>query len=137
VMKIEKIMRFGLVMAATVGLSVAGQDWYHDRDTRYHGEEWRSQVFAGVRDDLDHVYSAGAASDKEKRRLEKTKEELTALQAKLDQGVFDNGTLNDVIDSMRKSSNDNRLGPRDREVIADDVARLHDYQRNHKHWRNK
>jgi hypothetical protein len=136
-MKIAKITKVGLIMAASVGLSVAGQDWYHDRDARFHDEGWRAQVFAGVRDDLDHIYSAGAASDKERRRLDKTKEELTALQAKLDQGVFDNGTLNDVIDSMRKSANDNRLGPRDREVISDDVSRLHDYQRNHNHWAHR
>jgi hypothetical protein len=104
---------------------------------RYQGEQWHAQVFAQVRDDLDHIYSAGAASDKEKRRLEKTKEELTGLQAKLDQGVFDNGTLNDVIDSLRKSANDNHLGPKDREVIADDGMRLHDYQKNHNKWMHK
>jgi hypothetical protein len=133
-MKMKQIMTAGLVMAVSVGLSAAGQDWYHDRDVRFHGEGWRGQVFAGVREDLDHIYSAGAARDKENRRLDKTKEELTALQSKLDQGVFDNGTLNDVIDSLRKSANDDRLGPRDRAVISDDVARLHDYQRNHNHW---
>ena len=133
-MKLKQLTKVALVMAATAALSVAGQDWYHDRDARFRGEGWRPQVFAGVREDLDHIYSAGAASDKERRRLEKTKEELSALQSKLDQGVFDNGTLNDVIDSMRKSANDNRLGPRDREVISDDVSRLHDYQRNHNHW---
>ncbi len=124
-------------MAFSVGLSVAGQDWYHDRDARFRGNEWRAQVFASVRDDLDHIYSAGAASDKERHRLARTKEELTGLQSKLDQGVFDNGTLNDVIDSLRKSANDNRLGPRDRAVISDDVARLHDYQVNHNHWMHK
>jgi hypothetical protein len=116
---------------------LAGQDWYHDRDARYQGEQWHAQVFAQVRDDLDHIYTAGAASDKERRRLDKTKEELTALQAKLDQGVFDNGTVNDVIDSLRKSANDNRLGPKDREVIADDAMRVHDYQKNHNNWIRK
>lgn len=136
-MKIKQITKLGLVTMVFTGLSVAGQDWYHDRGSRYHDEGWRAQVFAGVRDDLDHIYSAGAAKDKERNRLDKTKEELTALQAKLDQGVFDNGTLNDVIDSLRKSANDNRLGPQDREVIADDAARLHDYQRNHNHWLHK
>jgi hypothetical protein len=136
-MKIKQITKLGLVTMVFTGLSIAGQDWYHDRDSRFHDESWRAQVFAGVRDDLDHIYTAGAASDKERNRLDKTKEELTALQAKLDQGVFDNGTLNDVIDSLRKSANDNRLGPRDREVIADDAARLHDYQRNHNHWLHK
>ncbi len=136
-MKIKLLTKCALVLAASVGLGVAGQDWYHDRDARYHDEGWRPHLFAGVRDDLDHIYTAGAASEKEQRRLDRTKEELTALQSKLDQGVFDNGTLNDVIDSMRKSANDNRLGPQDREVIADDVSRLHDYQRNHNHWIHK
>ncbi len=136
-MKIEKITKVGLALAFSVGLSLAGQDWYHERDARFHGERWHSQIFADVRDDLDHIYTAGAASDKERHRLERTKDELTGLQAKLDQGVFDNGTLNDVIDSLHKSANDDRLGPRDREVIADDLTRLHDYQRNHNHWIHK
>jgi hypothetical protein len=57
------------------------------------------------------------------------------LQAKLDHGQFDNGTLNDVIDSIRKSSNDQRLAPRDRAVLSDDVARLKEYQDNYKHWK--
>ena len=56
------------------------------------------------------------------------------MQADLDQGRFDNGLLNDVIDSLRKSANDQRLSPRDRDVLSDDVNRLHDYQRNHNHW---
>jgi hypothetical protein len=133
-MDIKRITKIALAMAAFAGLCAAGQDWYHDRAGRYRDEGWRPHIFAGVHEDLEHIYSAGAASDKERRRLEKTKEELLALQAKLDQGVFDNGTLNDVIDSLRKSANDDRLGPRDREVLSDDDVRLHDYQRNHNHW---
>jgi hypothetical protein len=57
------------------------------------------------------------------------------MQADLDQGRFDNGILNDVIDSLRKSADDQRLAPRDRAVLSDDVARLHDYQANHNHWK--
>jgi hypothetical protein len=57
------------------------------------------------------------------------------MQADLDQGRFDNGILNDVIDSIRKSSNDQRLAPRDRDVLADDLNRLKDYQDHHDHWR--
>jgi hypothetical protein len=116
----------GLLLATFVTLSGAAQDWYADRDTRYQGEQWRSQVFTQVRTDLDHIWSAQGASEKE---------ELTVLQAKLDRGQFDNGTLNDVIDSIRKSSNDQRLAPRDRAVLTDDLARLKDYQDNYKHWK--
>jgi len=126
----------GLLLAAFVTLSGPAQDWYADRDARYQGEQWRSQVFIQVRSDLDHIWSAPGSSEKENARLDKTKEQLTDLQAKLDQGKFDNDQLNDVIDSIRKSSNDQRLAPRDRAVLTDDLARLKDYQDNYKHWKH-
>ena len=123
----------GLIMTALT-FSAIGQDWYHDREERFRGDEWRPHIFMHVRSDLEHVWSAFQASGKEQRRLERTKEELTKMQADLDQGRFDNGLLNDVIDSMRKSANDQRLQPRDRDVIADDLIRLKDYQDHHDHW---
>jgi uncharacterized coiled-coil DUF342 family protein len=122
-----------LILAFATSIASA-QDWYHDRDSRYQGEQWRAQVFAQVRTDLDHIWSAREASEKENQRLDRTKEELTKMQGDLDQGRFDNGLLNDVIDSIRKSANDQRLAPRDRAVLEDDLNRLHDYQVNHNHW---
>jgi hypothetical protein len=125
----------GFIVAALLIVSAGAQDWYHDRDARYQGEQWRSQLFVQIRTDLDHIWSARGASEKENQRLDRTKEELTKMQADLDQGRFDNGILNDVIDSLRKSADDQRLAPRDRAVLSDDVARLHDYQANHNHWK--
>jgi uncharacterized coiled-coil DUF342 family protein len=122
-----------LILAFAASIASA-QDWYHDRDSRYQGEQWRPQVFAHVRTDLDHIWSAREASEKENQRLDRTKEELAKMQGDLDQGRFDNGLLNDVIDSIRKSANDQRLAPRDRAVLEDDLNRLHDYQVNHNHW---
>jgi hypothetical protein len=129
----KKSMTAVLLLASTMSLANA-QDWYHDREARYQGEQWRPQVFSQVRTDLDHIWSARGASEKENARLDRTKEELTKMQGDLDQGRFDNGILNDVIDSIRKSANDQRLSPRDRDVLNDDLARLHDYQVNHNHW---
>jgi hypothetical protein len=63
--------------------------------------------------------------------LDTTKQELTKMQADLDQGRWDNNILNDVIDSIRKSSNDDRLAQRDRAVLADDLARLKQFQDQH------
>jgi hypothetical protein len=125
-----------LTLAGLLTLSAGAQDWYHDRDARFQGQQWKAQVFTEVRTDLDHVWSARNASEKENVRLEKTKQELTKMQADLDQGRFDNGILNDVIDSIRKSADDQRLAPRDRAVLTDDLARLKDYQDNYKHWKN-
>jgi hypothetical protein len=123
----------GLIMVA-LAFSAFGQDWYHEREERFQGDQWRPHVFIQVRTDLEHVWSVFQASSKEQKRLERTKEELTKMQADLDEGRFDNGVLNDVIDSMRKSANDQRLAPRDREVVADDLMRLKDYQDHHDHW---
>ena len=119
------------VIVAALAFSAAAQDWYHDREERYRGEAWRPHVFLQVRTDLEHVWSAVHAADKERKRLDTTKQELTKMQADFDQGRWDNGILNDVIDSIRKSSNDDRLAPRDRAVLADDVVRLKQFQDQH------
>ncbi len=119
------------VIIAALAFSAAAQDWYHDREERFRGEEWRPHIFMNVRTDLEHIWSAVRASDKERGRLERTKEELTQMQTDLDHGRWDNGILNDVIDSIRKSSNDDRLAQRDRAVLADDVGRLKEFQDQH------
>jgi hypothetical protein len=116
---------------AALAFTAVAQDWYHDREERFRGEAWRARVFVHVRTDLEHIWSAGNAADREHARLDKTKEELTKMQADLDQGRWDNGILNDVIDSIRKSSDDDRLAQRDRAVLADDVARLKEFQDQH------
>ncbi len=119
------------VVVAAMAFSAAAQDWYHDREARFRGEGWRPHIFMNLRTDLEHVWSAVRASDQERRRLERTKEELTQMQADLDHGRWDNGILNDVVDSIRKSSNDDRLAKRDRAVLADDLGRLKEFQDQH------
>lgn len=121
-------------MMAALAVSAIAQDWYHDREERFRGEGWRPKVFLHVRTDLEHIWGVNRASDTERKRIERTKEELTKMQADLDRRRWDNGLLNDTIDSLRKSSNDDRLPRRDRDVLADDVNRLKDYQDHHNQW---
>ena len=127
----SRLLTAGVMMTA-LAFSVVAQDWYHDREERFRGEQWRSHLFAHVRTDLEHVWS-GRASDKERARLQRTEEELTKMQADLDHGRWDNGLLNDVIDSIAKSANDDHLPPRDRDVLADDLRRLKEFQDQHNH----
>jgi hypothetical protein len=127
----KKTIMAGLIAVMFLGLSTAAQDWYHDRDARFAGDRWRAHVFAEIRTDLDHIWSANRAADKERERLERTKQELVGLQARLEHGEWDNGHVNDVIDSLRKSSNDQRLSERDRAVLSDDVSRLKTLQDEH------
>ena len=129
----SQTLRLGVILMALAS-SLAAQDWYREREERFRGEQWRSHLFAHVRTDLEHVWSNRAA-DKERNRLERTEKELAKMQADLDQGRWDNGLLNDVIDSIRKSSNDERLSARDRDVLADDLRRLKEFQDQHNHRR--
>jgi hypothetical protein len=128
----NRTFTIGAIVAA-LALSAVAQDWYHDREERFRGEEWRTHVFMHVRTDLEHCWSAVHASDKERKRLETTEQELAKIQADFDQGRWDNGIINDVIDSIRKSSNDDRMAPRDRAVLADDLARIKEVQDKHNH----
>lgn len=119
---------------ACFGLSAAAQDWYHDRDSRYNDQHWRGHIFHEVREDLGHIGSAAWASGRERQRLDRTRQELADLQIKLEHRRYDEGELNDVIDSIRKSSNDERLSHRDRDVLHDDLNRLLDYREHHDRW---
>jgi hypothetical protein len=126
------IKTFTIAIVSSIFIfTAAAQDWYHEREGRFRGDRGRAQVFLQVRQDLDHIWSANRAANRERERIERTKQELTELQARLDRGQWDNGTVNDVIDSLRKSANDDRLAPRDRNVLADDANRIHDFQAVH------
>ncbi len=130
----KPIVKAGIITLACFGMSALAQDWYHDRDTRFQDEHWRAHVFEQVRMDLDHIGSAAWASGKERHRLDRTRNELADLQGKLQRGRYDEHELNDVVDSLRKSANDDRLSPRDRAVLNDDLSRLMDYREHHEHW---
>jgi hypothetical protein len=119
-----------LFVSAIFAITSFAQDWYHDRDQRFSGDQWRPHLFMNVRADLEHIWS-GRAHDKEIDRIAKTEDELTKMQVDLDQTRWDNGILNDVIDSLRKSANDDRLDRRDRDILSDDVARLKEFQDAH------
>jgi hypothetical protein len=125
----NRFLSLRLIMASLAWTAVA-QDWYHEREERFRGEQWRPHLFMHVRTDLEHVW-AGRAADRERERLKRTEEELAKMQADLDHGRWDNGILNDVIDSIEKSSHDDRLAPRDRDILADDLRRLHEFQDEH------
>src|SRR5580693_4062667 len=91
----------GLIMLVCFGLNVAAQDWYHEREERFRGEEWRGHIFEHVRTDLDHIWSAGQAAPRERRRLDTTKRELADMQVQLREGGhYNEHELNDVIDSL-------------------------------------
>ncbi len=111
-----------------------GGGWYHERDTFYHGDAWRMHMFQRVREDLDHVQTSVFRGGDE-YRIARTKEELNNLQNKLAAHQYDQPQLDEVIAGLQRVIADNRLMPRDRDMLTDDLNRLRDYREHHENWR--
>lgn len=109
-------------------------DWYHNRDEFYRGNDWHMHLFDRVREDLDHA-ETDSFKGSDRGRIDHTKKELAEMQGKLAARKFDQGELNDVVGSLRDVVKDNRLSAPDRDMLNDDLGRLRDYRERHETWR--
>ena len=129
----KQFLKASLMMLAFFGLNAAAQDWYHDRDLRFRGEEWRAHLFEHVRMDLDHVESV-TGGWRDRQRLDRTRHQLDDLQYKLHNRVYDEHELNEVIRDLGRVVTENRMGPRERDILNDDRRRMEDYRAHHDRW---
>jgi hypothetical protein len=90
----------------------------YDRDDRY-----RADLFERVRADLDRAASYAYWNEGDRHRIGKVREELGEFQRS-----GSRHELNDAIGALQKVVNDNRISPRDRDVLADDLYRMRDYR---------
>ena len=130
------LLLFGLATVAQAAPQDRDPDrgWYQGRDTFFHGESWRMHMFQRVREDLDHVQTSIFRGGDE-YRIARTKEQLNELQNKLADHRYDQPELDDVIGGLQRVVADNRLTPRDRDMLNDDLNRLRDYREHHADWR--
>jgi len=105
-----------------------GDAFYHDRADVFRGDSWRMHLFARIREDLDHVQTVTFPFGSDQYRLARAKQQLDQLQEMLAHGRYDRRELDDVVNAIREVVNDNRLAPRDRDVLNDDVNRLQDFR---------
>lgn len=111
--------------------------WYQHRETFFHDQHWRAQLFQRVREDLDRVQSTTFPGGRDDFRISRTKEELNELQGKLANGQYDQPELDQVIGGLQRVVDSNRLSARDRDVLSDDMARLRDYREHHENWERR
>jgi hypothetical protein len=110
-------------------------DSYHsDRDARFHDDHWRGRLFEDVREDVEHVRSVTWPGGGDEYRLGATVDELNQLQNKLADHVYDERQLDQVIGALSRVVADNRMSPRDRDILNDDISRLRDYREHHADW---
>jgi hypothetical protein len=110
-------------------------DAYHqDRDAYFHGDNWHMRMFDRVRADVQHVQETTWPGGGDQYRLDKTMDELNDLQSKMANRVYDETELDRVIDELGRVASYNRMAPRDRDILSDDVARLREYRDHHADW---
>jgi hypothetical protein len=105
-----------------------------ERDARFRGEHWRARLFEGVRQDVEHVRATTWPGGGDDYRLDRTVSQLNQLQAKLADHVYDERDLDDVIATLSRVVSDNRMAPRDRDMLTDDLGRMRDYREHHADW---
>jgi len=98
--------------------------FYREREDFYHGD-WRARLFARTRQDLDYVSRQTFRGD-DRYRLADVYRELDELQRDYASGRWDRRELRDVTDALARVIDDNRLGPRQRDILRDDLNRLRD-----------
>ncbi len=128
-------MRFTKGVLAAVAVVAFGttafaqRDWdrgrYGDRD-RYAPQSV-SAAIDRVHADLDRAYRSGwRVSHDDRKRLDKAEHELREFADKWDRGRFDKGELDDVIGSIQHAVDNNRMGPRERDTLWNDLGMLRD-----------
>ena len=130
-----------LLFGLTASIQAAPQDryrdpadWHDQRDSFYRTEGWRVHMFQRVREDLNHVQSL-AFTGGDQYRIARTKEELNELQNKMVAGQYDQPELDEAIAALQRVVADNRLTPRDRDILTDDLNRMREYREHHEDWR--
>lgn len=133
--KIAQSLALGAMLLSIPAVQAAPQDhWYQERESFYHGEGWHMRLFDRVRDDLDRVQQTDF-NGRDQFRIARTKDELNDLQSKLASHRYDQPQLDQVIGSLNRIVASNRLSPRDRDMLNDDLAHLRDYREHHADWR--
>jgi hypothetical protein len=110
-------------------------DSYHsERKARFNDQHWRGRLFDDVRQDVQHVQSVTWPGGGDEYRLSATMDQLNLLQTKLADHVYDESRLDQVIDALGRVASYNRMAPRDRDILNDDITRLRDYRDHHADW---
>jgi hypothetical protein len=108
-----------------------GDAYYGDRDVFFRGNNGRAMLFQRIRTDLDHATSGAFPFTGDRARLERTQMELDELQQKLARGFYDERELDETTAALQAVVEGNRLAPRDRAMLTDDLNRMRDFRARH------
>ncbi len=108
--------------------------YYQQRDSYFREQNWRARLFERVREDVDRVQASTFPLSRDEFRLARTKQELNELQDKMAAGRYDEREVDDVVGSLQRVVDSNKLSPRDRDMLGDYLHRIQDYREHHDQW---
>lgn len=111
-------------------------DWHQIHQEFFKGKDWRSHLFARVKDDIDHVRTE-AYSGVDRGRLDNAELQVTILQSQVEGGIFDHQEereLDSAIASLSKLATNSRLRSDDRQLMSEDRSLMREYRRHHDNW---
>jgi hypothetical protein len=114
---------FAVVTAAIVMLCLTPAYAQFDGAPRYDAHSV-SALVDRVHSDLDHAYGVFHFSSGDRGRLNHAEKGLREFAQKWADGRFDKGMLDDSISSIQHVLDNNKLPPRDRDALSDDVSQL-------------
>ena len=110
--------------------AMQAQPRYERRCDQPNEGRYRREPLDEVRADLDRASrDMHYLSRSEMNRFNKVRHEIGEFQHKWERGKFDRRQLDDVIRSLDQVVNRNRLHPRDRDLLLNDIARLRGFRR--------
>ncbi|MEO8050543.1 MAG: hypothetical protein ABI833_09030 [Acidobacteriota bacterium] len=88
----------------------------------------RATFFQDIREDLERATADSTYFRGDRQRLGRATYQLNDLQAKMSRGVYDERELNEVVVALQRVVDSNRLSPRDRNILAEDLKKLDDFR---------
>jgi len=112
-------------LLALLLFTVAANAQYQRGPRYYDRDDYRDRggILYQVRGDLDRAESHSYANGGDRKRFNKVREELNDFRR-----TGNPHELNEAIGRLQNVVNDNRLAPRDRDILADDLYRLRDFR---------
>ena len=119
---------FKSVVAASFFLTAFNAEAQPGYGSRYDSR-YRREPLDEVRADLERAArDMNSLSRHEMSRINKVHREITDFQRKWERGRLDRSELNDVIRSLEQVVSRNRLHPRDRDMLGNDILRLRSFR---------
>lgn len=127
------VLALGLGTVALQATPQRYQERYPNRyqafsDTDFHDTQL---LFSRVRSDIDRAENNLAAFSDGRGRFDRVRGELSELQRRWDENIYEPSNVDTVIMALDRALNSSGILPRDRDRLAEDMVQLRDFRDSH------